>query len=215
MLSFMPVAHRSEPDAHDAAPPGAEPEPASPLPAQLQRIELKLDLLMERIGDAPAGGGHSGDADTAVDGVAGTAPVPAALVDDLRLAKSNLAQLSERVESLERRLSEKFEPIDEAAQSVRKTTQALTVTGKALEASARANEWAQARVTKIEDGGRQTQVVCVRVECGHPRRRPVGHRNGARPAPRPAVARFTRKHPARRVRAGRTRLPRGARRAGP
>ena len=86
---------------------------------RVQRIELKLDRLLERLGDAPAGGGRSGDADTTVDGAAGMAPVPAALVDDLRLAKSSLAGLSERVESLEQLLSEKFKPIDEAAQSVR------------------------------------------------------------------------------------------------
>ena len=53
------------------------------------------------------------------------APVPATLVDDLKFAKSNLVGLSERVESLQRRLSEKFEPIEEAAQSVRETTRAL------------------------------------------------------------------------------------------
>lgn len=95
-------------DADDAAPPGAEPEAASPLPAQLQRIELKLDFLLERLSHAPTGGGRSG-------GAAGITPVPAALVDDLKLAKPNLAGLPERVESLERRLSEKFKPIDEAA----------------------------------------------------------------------------------------------------
>ena len=76
----------SGPDANDAAPRGAEPEVASPLPAQLQRIELKLDRLLERIGDAPVGGGHSGDADTTVGGVAGMAPVPAALIDPVRRA---------------------------------------------------------------------------------------------------------------------------------
>ena len=80
------------------------------------------------------------------------APVPAVLVDDLKLAKSNLAGLSERVESLERRLSEKFKPIEDAAQSVRETTQALAATGNKLDASARANAWAQAQVSKIEDG---------------------------------------------------------------
>lgn len=123
---------------------GTGPDDAVSPGAQLQRIERQLDLLFERLGDAPPGGGRSGDADATGD--------PAALVDDLKLAKSNLAGLSERVESLERRLSEKFKPIEEAAQSVHETTQALAATGKTLETSARANAWAQAQVQTIKDG---------------------------------------------------------------
>ena len=139
----------SRSDADDAASLGAESEAASLLPAPLRRIELKLDWLVEQRGGAPAGGGRSG---ATLGGVAGTATVPAALVDDLRLAKSNLAGLSERVESLERRLSERFKPIDEAVQSVRVTTQALAATGKMLEGSARAHAWAQSQVRTIEGG---------------------------------------------------------------
>lgn len=131
-------------DADDAVSPGAQPQAASLLPAQLQRIERQLELLFERLGDAPPGGGRSGDADATGD--------PAALIDDLKLVKSNLAGLSERVESLERRLSEKFKPIEEAAQSVHETTQALAATGKTLETSARASAWAQAQVQTIKDG---------------------------------------------------------------
>ena len=200
----------SRSDADDAASLGAESEAASLLPAPLRRIELKLDWLVEQFGGAPAGGGRSG---ATLGGVAGTATVPAALVDDLRLAKSNLAGLSERVESLERRLSERFKPIDEAVQSVRVTTQALAATGKMLEGSARSRLGAGAGADHRRRN-RYTQAVCVPVGCGHSRCRARVHRAGARPAARVAVARFKRECPARRVRADRT-PAHGAPRVGP
>lgn len=55
----------------------------------------------------------------------------------LELAVSNLVGLSERVEGLERRLSERFRPIDRAAVAVRETSDGLAATAKALEAAAR------------------------------------------------------------------------------
>ena len=115
-------------DVRPATHAGSEPPPT---PARLQRIESQLDTVIALLGKTP--------------------PVPEALVDDLKLAKSNLAGLSERVESLERRLSEKFKPIEEAAQAVRETTDALAATGKKLEAWARGNVRELSRLESIED----------------------------------------------------------------
>ena len=126
------VAPRDAPDVvadvRPATDAGSEPPP---IPARLQRIESQLDTVIALLGKTP--------------------PVPEALVDDLKLAKSNLAGLSERVESLERRLSEKLKPIEEAAQAVRETTVALAATGKKLEASARDNAWERSTLRSIED----------------------------------------------------------------
>ena len=115
-------------DVRPATHAGSEPPPT---PARLQRIESQLDTVIALLGKTP--------------------PVPEALVDDLKLAKSNLAGLSERVESLERQLSEKFKPIEEAAHEVRETTVALAATGKKLDASARDNAWERSTLRSIED----------------------------------------------------------------
>ena len=61
-----------------------------------------------------------------------------ALVEHLKLARSNLAGLSERTEGLERRLSERFEPIDGAAVAVRETSEGLAATAKTLNTAAHA-----------------------------------------------------------------------------
>ena len=58
-----------------------------------------------------------------------------AIVEHLKLARSNLVGLSERMEGLERRLPEKLETIERAAAAVRETAAGLAATRKTLEAS--------------------------------------------------------------------------------
>lgn len=82
--------------------------------------------------------GRLAQLETAVDGL------PAAkdakrVAELLELALSNLVGLSERVGGLERRLSERFKPIDRAAVSVRETSNGLAATAKTLDAAARDN----------------------------------------------------------------------------
>ena len=57
-----------------------------------------------------------------------------AIVEHLKLARSNLVGLSERMEGLERRLPEKLESIECAAAAVRETAAGLAAAGKKLEA---------------------------------------------------------------------------------
>ena len=61
------------------------------------------------------------------------------IVEHLKLARSNLVGLSERMEGLERRLPEKLESIEHTVVSVRETAAGLAATGKKLEASADRN----------------------------------------------------------------------------
>ena len=61
------------------------------------------------------------------------------IVEHLKLARSNLVGLSERMEGLERRLPEHLESIERAAVSVREAAAGLAATGKKLEASAGRN----------------------------------------------------------------------------
>ena len=56
------------------------------------------------------------------------------IVEHLKLARSNLVGLSERMEGLERRLPEKLESIECAAAAVRETAAGLAAAGKTLEA---------------------------------------------------------------------------------
>ena len=134
----------------------ADAQPTSPAPeARLQRIESLLETVLERLAATPSGAvrsepAHDG-ADAAASGATAMPPLPEALVDDLKLAKSNLAGLSERVESLERKFLEKFQPIDKAAEAVRETTDGLAATGKKLEASVRESAWALSTMRRIED----------------------------------------------------------------
>ena len=59
-----------------------------------------------------------------------------AIVEHLKLARSNLVGLPQRMEGLERRLPENLESIERAAVSVRETAAGLAAAGKKLEASA-------------------------------------------------------------------------------
>ena len=56
------------------------------------------------------------------------------IVEHLKLARSNLVGLSQRMEGLERRLPEKLESIERTAVAVRETTAGLAAAGKKLEA---------------------------------------------------------------------------------
>ena len=88
------------------------------------------------------------------------------VVEHLKLARSNLAGLSERIGGLERRLSEKFKPIDSAAVSVRETSDGLAATARTLDAAAQANAQMLPRVTKIEqDVNTLTNFYIVLVVC--------------------------------------------------
>ena len=88
------------------------------------------------------------------------------VVEHLKLARSNLAGLSERIGGLERRLSEKFKPIDSAAVSVRETSDGLAATARTLDAAAQANAQMLPRVTKIEqDVSALTSLYLVLIVC--------------------------------------------------
>lgn len=137
-----PAGSESEGPAEADAASAAEVPSAPPaLEARLRRIESQLELLIGLHRETAAGTIRPGPvgevADTAESGATATPPLPEALMEDLKLAKSNLAGLSERVESLERGLSEKLKPIEEAAESVRETTEGLDATGKRLDRSTR------------------------------------------------------------------------------
>ena len=152
-----PADAESEGPAEDDSASAAEPPPAPPTQEErLRRIESQLESLITLLRETPAGTARPGavgeGAGTAADGASPTPPLPEALVEDLKLAKSNLAGLSERVESLERGLSEKLKPIEEAAESVRETTGTLASTGKRLERSTRgiaSSLWATGHVEEL------------------------------------------------------------------
>lgn len=135
-----------------AAPAPAEPRPAPPaLEARLRRIESHLESLIALHREAPAGTARPGGGDDgpARDATAATPEAPEALLEELKLARSNLVGLSERVESLERGMSEKVKPIEEAAEAVRETTKKLAATGKRLDTATRGIDsslWATGRI---------------------------------------------------------------------
>ena len=72
------------------------------------------------------------------------------VVEHLRLARSSLVGLSERMEGLERRLPETLEAIERAASAVRETAAGLAATGKTLDAAAQANAQVLPKVTHIK-----------------------------------------------------------------
>lgn len=81
------------------------------------------------------------------------AAVPGAageVVEHLKLARSSLVGLSERMEGLERRLPETLGAIERAASAVRETAATLAATGKTLDAAAQANAQVLPKVTHIE-----------------------------------------------------------------
>ena len=143
--------------AEDDGASAAEAPPAPPTQEErLRRIESQLDSLIRLHREPSAGTARPGPvregAGTAADGASPTPPLPEALLEDLKLAKSNLAGLSERVESLERGLSEKLKPIEEAAEAVRETTGTLASTGKRLERSTRgiaSSLWATGHIEEL------------------------------------------------------------------
>ena len=88
-----------------------------------------------------------------IEAAAGELPgVPRAageVVEHLKLARSNLVGLSERMQGLERRLPEKLESIERAAVTVRETTAGLATTGKNLEVLADRNAQVLPRMASI------------------------------------------------------------------
>ncbi len=150
--SHAPADAGSATGAEDDAGAAAEPRPAPPaLEARLRRIESHLESLVALNRESPArtarpGGGDDGPAR---DATAATPEAPEALLEELKLARSSLVGLSERVESLERGLSERVKPIEEAAEAVRETTKKLAATGKRLDTATRGIDsslWATGRI---------------------------------------------------------------------
>ena len=72
------------------------------------------------------------------------------IVEQLKLARSSLVGLSERMEGLERRLPETLEAIERAAVAVRETAATLAATAKTLDAAARSNAQVLPKVKRIE-----------------------------------------------------------------
>ena len=72
------------------------------------------------------------------------------IVEHLKLARSVLVGLSERMEGLERRLPETLGAIERAAGAVRETTAALAATAKTLDAAAQSNAEVLSKVKHIE-----------------------------------------------------------------
>ena len=90
----------------------------------------------------------------AIEAAVGALPaVPRAageILEQLKLARSVLVGLSERMEGLERRLPETLEAIERAAAAVRETTAGLAATAKTLDAAARGNARVLPKVERIE-----------------------------------------------------------------
>ena len=85
--------------------------------------------------------------------VGGLPAVPRAageIVEHLKLARSSLVGLSERMEGLERRLPETLEAIERAAVAVRETAAERAATAKTLDAAARSNARVLPKVERIE-----------------------------------------------------------------
>ena len=72
------------------------------------------------------------------------------IVEQLKLARSSLVGLSQRMEGLERRLPETLEAIERAAVAVRETAATLAATAKTLDAAARSNAQVLPKVERIE-----------------------------------------------------------------
>ena len=85
------------------------------------------------------------DEPAAVPGAAGE------VVEHLRLARSSLVGLSERMEGLERRPLKTLEAIERAASAVRENAAELAATGKTLEATAQANAQVLPKVAHLAD----------------------------------------------------------------
>ena len=78
-------------------------------------------------------------------------PVAGEIVEHLKLARSVLVGLSERMEGLERRPLEALDAIERAASAVRENAAELAATGKTLEATAQANAQVLLKVTHLVD----------------------------------------------------------------
>ena len=108
--------------------------------AAAQRTSEAREALSERLARIEASVG----ALPAVPGAAGE------IVEHLKLARSVLVGLSERMEGLERRLPETLEAIEHAAAAVRETAAKLAATAKTLDAAARSNARVLPKVERIE-----------------------------------------------------------------
>ena len=109
--------------------------------AAAQGMTQARDELSERLAGIEASVG----APAAAPGVAGE------IVEHLKLARSSLVGLSERMEGLERRPLEALEAIERAASAVRENAAELAATGKTLEATAQANAQVLPIVTHLAD----------------------------------------------------------------
>ena len=107
--------------------------------AAAQGMKQARDDLSERLATIEASAGEL----PAVPRAAGE------IVEQLKLARSNLVGLSERMEGLERRLPEKIETIERAAVAVRETTAGLEAAGKNLEVLAGQNAQVLPRLDSI------------------------------------------------------------------
>ena len=138
---------------HQTAERGADTkrraEAAGETEAAMRGLRRSVDTAAQMTANAhEALGGRLATLEAAVDKL--PAPEAAgALVEHLKLARSNLAGLSERTEGLERRLSERFEPIDGAAAAVRKTSDELAATARTLDAAAERDAQVLPTVTEV------------------------------------------------------------------
>ena len=110
--------------------------------AAAQETREAREALSERLAAIEAAVGEP----AAVPGAAGE------VVEHLKLARSSLVGLSERMEGLERRLPETLEAIERAAVAVRETAAELAATAKTLDAAARSNARVLPNVERIEAG---------------------------------------------------------------
>ena len=108
--------------------------------AAAQETREAREALSERLAAIEAAVGEP----AAVPGAAGE------IVEQLKLARSSLVGLSQRMEGLERRLPETLEAIERAAGAVRETAAKLVATAKTLEAAARSNAQVLPKVERIE-----------------------------------------------------------------
>ena len=110
--------------------------------AAAQETREAREALSERLAAIEAAAGEP----AAVPGAAGE------VAEHLKLARSSLVGLSERIEGLERRLPETLEAIERAAVAVRNTAAELAATAKTLDAAARSNAQVLPNVERIETG---------------------------------------------------------------
>ena len=103
-----------------------------------------------------------------VGGLPEVARVGAEIGEQLKLARSNLVGLSERMEGLERRLPVTLETIEGAAVALRETAVGLAATGEKLEAAARTYAAMSSKVTRIEAGVKTLGIYAFwRGDTGH------------------------------------------------